>query len=271
MILSRNSHADGKSDYKMLKNAGWQAIDINETCYGNKFLEGKEKGIEYVKNVIFRVTEAGLIVGQCHAPMAGTYEGLSDEEMEKTVLSVVNCTEIASELKIPYTIVHPFIYSWSVEDPDPEKTYQLNVRYLKRVMEKAENTVVCLENMPGIRGFIRTGEDLKNMCDAVSPELAVCLDTGHAFSNKLKTSQFFEVLGDKIKALHVHDTVAGTDSHLLPFTGGGDWADFKESLKKYNYSGTLNSESSFSECLPEDNELKWQTFEREVFEELLCY
>lgn len=268
MLLSRNSNEFSLEYYKTLKKAGWQAIDINETCYGNKFLEGKEKGIAYVKGAIDKIHQAGLIVGQCHAPMPNTYEGLSDEEIERVIESIVNCVEVASELKIPYTVVHTFIYSWG-GDPDPERTWEINVKYLKRAVEKAENTVVCLENLPGINGFVRTPNDLKKMCDAVSPQLAVCLDTGHAFSNNLKTSEFFEVLGDKIKALHVHDTVAGADAHLLPFTGRGDWEDFKEALKKYNYSGTLNSESNFAFKLPPKKLLYWETCERTVFEELL--
>ncbi len=269
MLLSRNSHSDGSSDYKMLKNAGWQAIDINETCMGNKFLEGKEKGIAYIKGVIDRITEAGLLVGQCHAPMTNTYEGLSEEQIENVILSVVNCTEAASELNIPCTIVHPFIYSWSVEDPDPEKTRELNVKYLKRVVEKAENTLVCLENLPGIRGFIRTAEDLEKMCKEVSEKLFVCLDTGHAFSNRLKTSEFFEVLGDRIKALHVHDSFNGMDVHMLPYVGSGDWNDFKQSIKRYNYTGTLNSEVNFTSKLPSESILEWEIFERKVLETLL--
>lgn len=266
MLLSRNSDC-GKNDYKMLKKAGWQAIDINETCDGSKFMN-VEEGKKYLESVIKDIEDAGLIVGQCHAPMPNTYENLSDEEIENIIVSIVNCVEVASALKIPYTIVHTFIYSWS-GDPDREKTFQLNKEYLKRVVEKAENTVVCLENLPGCNGFVRTGEELKEMCEAVSPKLCICIDTGHAFSNKLKVSSFFEVLGDKIKALHVHDSLNGMDRHSLPYEGSGDWNDFKEALKKYNYQGTLNSESSFSERLPKENELKWQTFEREVFETFL--
>lgn len=266
MLLSRNSYSS-KSDYAMFKKAGWQAIDINETCNGDKFMN-VEEGEIFLKGIIDEIEKAGLVIGQCHAPMPGTYENLTEEQIENIIVSIVNCVEVASKLKIPYTVVHTFIYSWG-GDPDREKTFELNKKYLKRVVEKAKNTVVCLENLPGCNGFVRTAEELKEMCDAVSPKLCVCIDTGHAFSNKLKVSSFFEVLGDKIKALHVHDSLSGMDRHALPYEGSGDWADFKESLKKYNYQGTLNSESSFAERLPKENELKWQTFEREVYETLL--
>lgn len=266
MLLSRNS-TSGKNDYQMLKKAGWQAIDINETCNGSKFMD-VEEGKRFLKGVIEDIESAGLIVGQCHAPMPNTYENLTEEQIENIIVSIVNCVEAASELKVPYTVVHTFIYSWG-GDPDPEKTYELNKKYLNRVVEKAENTVVCLENLPGCNGFIRTAEELKKMCDDVSPKLCACIDTGHAFSNKLKISSFFEVLGDKIKTLHVHDSLNGMDRHALPYEGTGDWEDFKECLKKYNYKGTLNSESNFSNRLPKENMLKWQTFEREVYEMLL--
>ena len=81
----------------------------------------------------------------------------------------------------------------------------------------------------------------------------------------------------KFKELHAENTknffeelvkTSGVDIELNKKTVE-QYNAFKESLKKYNYQGTLNSESSFSERLPKENELKWQTFEREVYETLL--
>ncbi len=267
MLLSRNSQGRGLEYYKMLKEAGWQAIDINETCDPSKFYEYSEEAYNYVKEVIKNITDAGLIVGQCHAPMAEWYNGKTEEEIERRIVSVVNCTRIAGELNIPCTIMHPFIYSWSEDDPDPERTFNLNAEYLKRVCAVAGNTRVCLENMPGYHGFITNGTEMKKMLEAVGENLYVCVDTGHAASNRVKMSDFAENVGEKIIALHVHDSLLGADKHVLPYTGDFDWQDFKEFLK--SYKGTLNSETSFSVKLPNERRLEWETCERKVFETLM--
>lgn len=269
MLLSRNSQGSSKEYYAMLKEAGWQAIDINETCNPAKFLVSQEEQDKFLESVIKNIEEAGLVVGQCHAPMAEWYAGKTDEEIETKILSIVNCVRTVGKYNVPCTIVHPFIYSWSENDPDPERTFNLNVEYLKRVCEVCGNTLVCLENMPGYRGAVISGEDMKKMGEAVGDKLYFCLDTGHASSNNLNTSSFFEAVGDRIKALHVHDSMAGMDKHLLPYLGGGDWQDFKNAIKKYNYTGTLNSEANYAIKLPNEKRLTWEKHEREVFETLL--
>ncbi len=267
MILGRNSSSGGLDYYRLLKQAGWQAIDINETCDPNVFLSEESYQLSFTENVLDNIIKAGLIVGQCHAPMAECHMGKSDEAIENRITSIINCTKIADKLNIPFTIVHPFIYSWSENDPDPDKTFNLNKEYLKRVCSVAKNTIVCLENMPGGRGFILNGEDLKNMINAVDCNLHACVDTGHAASLGVKMSNFTNTLGDKIKTLHVHDSFIGSDRHMLPFLGSFDWVDFKESIKDLDV--ILNSESGFSIKLPKENLLDWETFERKVFEKLI--
>ena len=267
MLLSRNSNSSGLEYYKLLKQAGWQAIDINETCDNNVFLTDENAQISFVKNVLDNIHQAGLIVSQCHAPMAGCYKDASEEKIETTITSIVNCVKVADKLSIPFVVVHPFIYSWSEKDPDLDKTFKLNLEYLKRACENAKNTIVCLENMPGSNGFILNGNDIKRMIDAVDNNLHACIDTGHAASLGIKMSDFTNALGNKIKTLHVHDSFVGSDRHMLPYQGAVDWADFKEAIK--NLDVDLNSESGFSNRLPKENLLEWETFERKVFETLL--
>ena len=130
---------------------------------------------------------------------------------------------------------------------------------------KTYGVTVCLENMPGIHGFVKTGADLKRFTDAI-PGLCVCYDTGHGFSLEEKASSFFAAVGDKIRVLHVHDTHRGLDRHLLPYTGIGDWADFTKTLKDYGYKGTMNSESSFAANAPEKPD--FCAFEASVYRRL---
>ena len=47
----------------------------------------------------------------------------------------------------------------------------------------------------------------------------------------------------KIKAIHVHDNAADTDSHLPPYDGSIDWGDFVEALYDVGYDGIFNLEA----------------------------
>ncbi len=264
MKLSRSSQVDtSKELYELFVRAGWQLVDINELARVKSADE-----TDRIKAVLDMAENAGLEIGQCHAPMAETYQGKSEDEIEAKIKSIEAGVIIADKLKMPYTIVHPFIYSWSETDPSREKTTEMNMHYLKRIMAYAWNTQVCLENMPGPRGFITNGEEMKEFTDAIDG-LCVCLDTGHMFSVGGKTSDFFKSVGNKIKALHIHDTYLGFDRHMLPTSGCGDWADFKTTLKEYNYSGSMNSESSFPERVPQNLRLDAERLECNVLRTFL--
>lgn len=269
MLLSRNSKDINLEYFKMLARAGWQAIDLNETKNMTLFLQNKDIQLDVMGKIINNINNAGLYLGQCHAPMIGSYAGIDSDELDTRAHCIENCIKVANYYKIPFTVVHPLVYSWREADPTPDKTHALNIKLLSHFCSLAENTVICLENMPGKFGFIRSGEDLSNMINDVSNGLCVCFDTGHAASNGLKASEFFASLGDKIKVLHVHDSILGVDKHFLPYTGVFDWADFKASLNAFNYKGNLNSESSFTSKLPQDNLSAWEEFECTVFKTLI--
>ena len=75
-----------------------------------------------------------------------------------------------------------------------------------------------------------------------SPFLVACLDTGHANCAGIAAGKFARILGDRLKVLHIHDNMAKSDAHALPFTGTIDWKDFGAALKEIGYSGALSLE-----------------------------
>jgi len=268
MILSRNTKNPCLSHgeyYGMLAAAGWQAVDLNETCFPERLIENEN----YIHEVAAAARGAGLVIGQCHAPMSFALQNSTPEAVENRICEIERCIAIADELDIPYTIVHPFFYNWNTEDPDPAFTEDVNIRYLRRLCDAAKKTVICLENMPAC-GFITNGKEMKAMLEQVGcDKLMVCLDTGHLFFCGGKASEFFAEVGGRIRTLHLHDSAPGHDLHLLPYTGRGDWNDLKETLRSYDYSGTLNSESDFSCRMPADRRLKWECVEREIIASLV--
>lgn len=270
MLLSRNGRGIHADFCRMMVNAGWQAIDLNDTCDHARFRVSEEEQLAYFQQVVRTVQETGLQVGQCHAPMFPCYHGVTEEALEDVIQCVENCIRIASRLRIPYTVVHPLVYDWNTPDPSMDRAWEWNVAFLRRICRYAEHTVVCLENMPGRFGFITNGEQMAAaLQEAGIAELMVCLDTGHLISQNETFTDFFAQVGDRIRTTHIHDSFEGQDRHLLPYTGQGDWADFQNAMRAYGYTGDLNSESLFHQQMPLSQCLQGQMLEREILAGLM--
>lgn len=272
MLISRYSDwrvKDKKAYYRFLAEIGWQAIDMNEFANGGLFDKDEKEYMSMLEEWVGFVREAGMVVGQCHGPMVNPYLPQTEEAREHQIKQIEKCVAAAGKLGVPYVVLHPFIYSWDQNAPDEAVLTDYNARYLARACKASRDAAVCLENMPGPHGFLNTGDKMREfLMKAAIPELMVCLDTGHAASVCQKTSDFFSAVGDRIRVLHVHDSLPGHDAHLLPRQGRGDWEDFIRTLRASDYAGTLNTESNFCPYLRPEGLRLFQETEFVVYEEL---
>ncbi len=268
MLISRTCHGIDIGYCKMLADVGYQAVDVNDTSHSPEiFLKSEDEQIKFVKQALTNIENAGLKIGQCHAPHSISLWCSTPEEVEQRIVAIENCVKTVSKFNIPYTIIHPFVYAFNKEDENPEKLWQFNIDYIRRICKSATNTTICLENMPGVGGVIRTGEDMAQMlADVGDSNLLACLDTGHLISQGGKASDFFAAVGDRVKTLHIHDSIHGQDLHLLAGTGHGDWDDFKTAIKQYGYNGNINSESNFVYNVKGALRLEGQILERKILE-----
>ena len=268
MLVSRTCHGMDKDFCRLVADAGYHAVDINDTSHNvDVFLKSEDEQLDFVKTVVKNITDSGLVIGQCHAPHTKSLWCTSPEESEQNIQTIENCVKVASKLKIPYTVVHPLVFAFNNEGENPDEIWRKNIDMLRRVTKYAENTTVCLENMPGTAGVIRTGEDMARMLNDVgNKELMVCLDTGHLIGQESSFADFFAAVGDRVKTTHVHDSLKGQDLHLLAGTGCGNWQEFKEVIKQYNYQGNINSESVFVYKVPNELRLENQILERKILE-----
>ncbi len=271
MLISRTCFGADKEYCQMLVDAGYTAVDINDTSHKPEiFLQSEEEQYAFVKNAVDNILDVGLKIGQCHAPHSISLWCSTDEEIEQRITAIENCVKMANKFDIPYTIIHPFVYAFNKEDENPEKLWQFNIDTIRRICKCAINTTVCLENMPGVGGVIKTGQDAaKMLADVDCDNLMVCLDTGHLACQGGKATDFFAAVGDRVKALHIHDSIPGQDLHLLAGEGCFDWEDFKQALKQYNYQGTINSESNFVYNVKGNLRLEGQTLERKILERFI--
>jgi hypothetical protein len=89
-------------------------------------------------------------------------------------------------------------------------------------------------------------------CIAEKECFGFCLDIGHLLVLGLDSKTSMETLGDRVKALHIHDNDGFDDLHLAPYAGLNDWEKFLKGLISINYTGDLNFETpgSFNQVPP---------------------
>ena len=120
-----------------------------------------------------------------------------------------------------------------------------NVNALKALCThiSGRDQYICLENL--VKSY-RSAADLRELIDAVgSPQLKICLDTGHL--NRVGGSQeeFVREAGALLKALHINDNEGETDQHLIPYGRGNvRWDELINALAALEepYDGLFNFE-----------------------------
>ena len=106
--------------------------------------------------------------------------------------------------------------------------------------------IVCLENTPFESFPLASTESIvKLVKDINHPNVGVCFDVGHAviLGERLGDS-IRAVGGELLKILHIHDNDGITDSHLPPYQGIADIADFAEGLYDIGFDGVISLECS---------------------------
>ena len=108
--------------------------------------------------------------------------------------------------------------------------------------------------MPFPEFSIATPEDVLSIVNEIDDEnFKICLDTGHvATFGDLNLADETRKLGNKIKALHVHDSIKGQDLHLIPYCGRIEWEDFAKALRDIKYDGVISLEICPPNKLPDN-------------------
>lgn len=145
---------------------------------------------------------------------------------------------------IPRAITHPGGWPDSFRQGRTPHARQATIEALAAYAEhlRGSSTVICLENMP--HGFT-DAEHLIDMIDAAGagPNLALCLDTGHANMNGQKPPAFAQAAGSRLHALHIADNDGHGDQHLLPYSRGNvDWPATLAALRSIGFDGPFNFE-----------------------------
>lgn len=199
----------------------------------------------------------GAVFPQSHLPFvpgcsAARWEAFRSETYREQFLEYIRRGYHASRmLNIPWAVIHPL--TCPEHNYERKATFEENHRFYDRFVELGIRLGVgtAIENMPASvnrklgQVYCQHYDELMELVDSFeSPLVGICWDTGHAHVSGLNQQRSLEVMGSRVKVLHIHDNHTGAgDEHLLPYMGDVDWDSVLRGLAHIGYTGTLNYES----------------------------
>lgn len=231
--------------------AGYQVLDINfcESMNPNSRMRGDDWET-YVKDIAAMGEQWGVRFTQSHLPYYDVFAE-TDPDKIKMMEELIRRSIIASAmLGVRWAVTHPCtVYS---AGPDMSVSLNRNLEYYAAHVATAREwgVGIALENdfeyrsAPYQHIFCASPYELVQLVDAFQdPEhVGVCYDFGHGNLVGGFQRQDLNVIGHRLRAVHVQDNHGLTDEHLLPFHGTTDWAEAMAGLVDIDYQGDLTYE-----------------------------
>ena len=263
-------HDNPDEFFSAVKESGIQGIDFNFDIYltGDKIKSGEftplynsslQEMYEFFRPIKESAEKFGIAVVQAHAPFQA-YVDERDDINERCYDALEKTYAMTAYLGAKYIVVHPINVAYT---KGREYEENVNIEYYKRMIPAAKKygVVVLLENMFSsisrvvseavCSDFYQAVRMIDTLNEYAGCELfGFCYDVGHATLLGKNQRASVNVLGRRIKALHIHDNDNVQDLHALPYThtrnwGGNlvtDWDGFIEGLRDIGYNGDVNFE-----------------------------
>lgn len=236
---------------ELVSECGFTCIDYDIKA---DYLNGDYK--EHATRLRRNLEELGMTANQAHAPIINPFENGDGTDVDIFRRAIEFC-KIAG---ISQVVIH----SCKIAGADREEFIAKNVSFYRQLIPcMEENGVwVLLENIGhyGEEFYLWNGQDLRALIDAIDhPMFGACWDVGHAnLFWKKDCDQYSSVvaLGDKLKALHVHDNAGyfekshrhhRIDMHTIPYFSLYDSVNYDaliQGLIDIGYEGTFNFETN---------------------------
>lgn len=237
--------------YSAIKNAGFDGIDFSFAPYDKRDHILSERYTGEIATSFAALQQMGLRVFQTHLtyypghipPIGnGTYADFEDYMLPILEREI----ELTAALGCGCAVIHLYF------EKDREKSRSGNVSLISKLIPTLQKhgVVLAVENIYGpdySDAHLSAAEDLAYYADYFGDDcVGVCLDTGHAIIRGQCPADMLAVLGDRLKAVHLHTTVPQIDLHSIPYcTSYGesiDWREFYDKLCEIGYGGTFNLE-----------------------------
>lgn len=255
---------------RRLAGFGCRFLDFSFNFYANKNTTPENSALardnwrEWIKRMRHTADEEGIVFTQGHSFHKIMFDPNNPftvtpyaKELEERIF------EACCILGIPHIIYHPVTPAPLSAQKNVTACREINLEYLTASAHKAASYNICIavENMidysmvnpNGAWNYAACPEELAELVDNLKMQnVFVCLDTGHANLGQKGVCNAIEVLGSRIRALHIHDNMGQKDQHVAPFYGAIDWESVLEGLVRIGYRGDLTYEVS-TRMLPHPN------------------
>lgn len=246
---------------KKMRAHGYECIDydMSDTTVGFYLYEGKEfeKKVTETRKAI---EDAGIKVSQTHGPWRWPPQDFTDEDRAERFEKMCKSIIATKLLGCRNFVIHPIMPFGDNQDPYPDKLWEMNVEFFRRLLPVAveNDVIICYENMPMVAlSNSKPDAILRFAKEMNSPYFKVCLDTGHCAVFGDQPADAVRLLGKEyLQVLHIHDNDGHGDRHWLPYTGVIDWEDFAKSLQEIGFEGCVSLETGVPGNLPDDEREK---------------
>jgi len=250
---------------RRIAQAGFDGVDVSMFYKpgGNSILSKSDDEVRaYYTNLREIIEKNGMYVGQTHTPFPVISDNLSENderwEMQRKGLMA------SGILGAKYAIVHPTKFypnadgtlATRIYNRGREENLAYNLEMYGRLLPYLEeyNVKAAIENMfggdPGKKNaycpnVCSNPYELARLCDDCNAlckngeRFVVCLDIGHTnlSCQDMPVRQIVNVLGHRLKTLHLHDNYGIRDEHTAPGIGNVDWDGFFAGLGDIGYDG----------------------------------
>ena len=257
--------------FELLQQTGFTCCDfslnsylLNSSLYRfeiNNFFDQSEVELETFFTPHKRAAKtANIKINQMHMPYPN-YVPNGGDELNDYLKNIVapKSMKICAFMDCQYIVIHGFKLAHYLGSEEVEWKKTLEFIEFLAPLAKELGITICIENIyTNIGNHIVEGPccDARKAAariDTVNEKygaevLGFCFDTGHA--NLVGID--FEVLGNRLKVLHIHDNDGVRDLHQIPFTftrsrenkTSTDWEGFITGLKKIHFNRVLSFETA---------------------------
>ena len=237
---------------RLLAQCGFRHVDVN--MY-HDFREGSalcsENWRKWAEGIRQAGDDAGVDFVQAHGSNGCFFPG---EERTRRIEILKREMRVCQMLGIPKIVVHAVCRPESSR----EEFMTENARFYRELLPTAEETGVCVCTENTCRQNYKTyylfeGEDFNELRARLDghPLFGCCWDVGHANCHPVDQYKCIMAMGDGLKAVHIHDTNYGIDSHMVPFQGSVSYDAVINGLLDSGFEGCFTLES-YSLPMPRD-------------------
>ena len=235
---------DAAEAVKLLAQCGFKHIDLNMYhSFDPALALCSDDWRKWAEGIRRAGLEAGADFVQAHGS-----DGCFDpgEERGRRIEILRRELRVCQLLGIPKIVVHAI---WR-RGGSREEFMEANARFYRELLATAEETGVCVctentcrQNLPEY--YLFEGSDFNELRERLDrhPLFGCCWDVGHANCHGVDQYKCITALGDGLKAVHIHDTNFGVDSHMAPFQGSVCYDAVINGLLDVGFAGHFTLES----------------------------